>query len=102
MAGYSRLDPEMCKCSKKELPQLVSEWKPRARERLVAILKAGGKINMDRVKHEAQLMVGISKGGGQAFAEHNGEYGHFCDDCPYRKKRPFREKLAVDRTEKDG
>lgn len=102
MADFSRLDPDLCACSKKTLPEVISSWKFRARDRLVAILKAGGKIDMNRVKHEAQLVTGIPKAGGQAFAEQNGDYGHFCDDCPYRKKRPLVERLAVDPTPGDG
>lgn len=99
---HSQLDPDVCKCSKRSLPLLVSDWAKRAQDRLTDALKTGRPIDMSAVKHEAQLVASLARGGPMAFAPQNSHYGHFCDECPYRRRTPLRSTLAVDPAQAAG
>lgn len=99
---HSNLDPDVCRCRKESLAKLVSSWSKRAQDRVLAAISAGKKIDMSAVKHEAQLVASISRGGPMAFAKQNEHYGHFCDDCPYRKRTPLSSTLAVDPPVRSG
>ena len=85
------LTPDMCKCREKSLAQQINDWKQRAMPRILKAVQAGQSIDMKRLQHEAQLAASISRKGPMAFAEQNREFGHFCDDCPYRKQTPGRK-----------
>lgn len=93
---HSNLDPDMCKCRKTELPRLVAAWSRTAQARIEAAVQKGLPIDMSAVKHEAQLVASLAKGGAAAFALQNTHYGHLCETCPYRKRTPMRSSLAVD------
>lgn len=99
---HSKLDPDVCRCRKDSLPRLVSSWSKRAQERVIAAINSGLPIDMSAVKHEAQLVASLSRGGPMAFAEQNAHYGHFCDTCPYRKRTPLSSTLAVDPATRAG
>ncbi len=94
--NIERLDPDMCACARKPLQTLVAEWSARARARVAEIIRQGKVVNMDAMKHEAKMLASLGRSGPAAFAETNREFGHFCDECPYRKKVPHREALASD------
>lgn len=93
---HSNLDPDMCRCRKTELPKLIASWSGRAQSRIEDAIKTGLAIDMNAVKHEAQLVASLARGGPMAFAPNNAHYGHLCDSCPYRKRTPMRSTLAVD------
>lgn len=96
---FSRLEPAMCKCSRKPLPELVAAWSARTQERVKQVMLSGKRLNFDALKKEAQMLASLGRGGPAAFAEQHAHYGHFCDECPYRAHTPFRETLVVDRPE---
>ena len=93
---HSNLDPDMCKCRRNELSRLIASWSGRAQKRIESAIASGKTIDMNAVKHEAQLVASLARGGPMAFAENNTHYGHLCDECPYRKRSPLRSTLAVD------
>lgn len=93
---HSNLDPDMCRCRKTELPRLVATWARSAQARIEVAVQQGKPIDMNAVKHEAQLVASLAKGGAAAFAPQNTHYGHLCETCPYRKRAPMRSSLAVD------
>lgn len=93
---HSKLDPDHCSCRNKPLPNLVASWSKRAQDRLLAAIKDGRPVNVDAVKQEAQLVASLARGGPMAFAEANAHYGHFCPECPFRKRTPLGESLAVE------
>lgn len=94
--NIERLDPDMCKCTRKPLPQLIAEWSARAKARIAELVKQGKAVNTDALNHEAKMLASIGRNGPAAFAETNRAFGHFCDDCPYRKKVPHREALGAE------
>jgi guanyl-specific ribonuclease Sa len=93
---HSKLDPDLCKCSKQSLASLVASWSKRAQDRVQAVIASGKPVDMSAVKHEAQLVASMARGGPMAFAQQNAHYGHFCEECPYRRRTPMRSTLAVD------
>lgn len=99
---FSRLDPDMCRCSKKSLPTLVAEWSKRANERVQSVVTSGKFLDFEALKKEAQMVASIARRGPAAFAQQNAHHGHFCDECPYRAHTPFKETLAVDRPATPG
>lgn len=99
---HSKLDPDHCRCRNKPLPGLIADWSPRAQERILEAIKQGKPVNMDAIKHEAQLVASLARGGPMAFAPDNANYGHFCADCPFRKRAPNVVSLAVERDGRVG
>ena len=91
MVDIRALDPSMCKCREKGIAHLMSEWSQRVLGRIKKAIEDGRPINLKRLQHEAQLTASIARGGKSAFAAHNVEFGHLCDECPYRLKNPAKK-----------
>ena len=94
---HSKIQPADCKCRNQQLPSLVSSWSKRAMSRIQEAMENGQAVDVDAVKHEAQLVASLGRGGPMAHAEKNLGYGHLCEDCPFRKRTPLTSTLGVDR-----
>jgi len=92
---HTKLTPDSCKCRGADLAKLVASWSKRAQSRVEQAFKDGLPVDVSAVRHEAQLVASIARGGPMAFAPENQHYGHFCPDCPYRRRTPMRSTLAV-------
>lgn len=99
---HSKLDPDVCGCRKKELPILIAKWSKRVQARVVKSVTSGKPVNMGTLKHEAKLVQSLARGGPMAFAQENAHYGHFCDECPFRRRTPLDETLTVDPVKRRG